>query len=76
MKQKTFRPDLGDKGDVDTDVAGNFQKNYAVRDKFGNNRDYRPPWKDPNPIKYGGKYGMQRLKEMSETSYFREKNAD
>lgn len=78
LKQKTFRPDgLGNDNDqIDANVAGNFIKNYSVKDRFGVSRDYRPAWKDPNPIKYGGKYGMQRLKELSDTSYFREKNAD
>lgn len=76
LKQKTFRPEGLGEEQIDSNVAGNFVKNYAVRDRFGNNRDFRPPWKDPNPIKYGGKYGMQRLKELSDTAYYREKNAD
>ena len=79
LKQKTFRPEglvKGGKEEIDADVAGNLVKDYAVKDRFGNNRDFRPAWKDPNPIKYGGPHGMQRLKELSDTAYYREKNAD
>tara|TARA_B110000285_G_scaffold223778_1_gene279752 strand:- start:10 stop:210 length:201 start_codon:yes stop_codon:yes gene_type:complete len=36
-------------------------------------RNFRPPWNDPNPVKYGGPYGMQRMKEMVDTGYQRGK---
>lgn len=41
----------------------NLVKNYLVKQKYGANRNNKPPWKDPNPVKYGGKYGMMTLKE-------------
>lgn len=66
VPQKSFHPDL------EEDKRG-VAKNFIMAQKFGQNRDYRPPWKDPNPIKYGGKYGMQNMKEMIDTGYQRGK---
>jgi hypothetical protein len=55
LKQKSFHPDLGSPSSATKQDA---QKNYIVRRRFGTNRHERPPWKDPNPVKYGGHYGM------------------
>ena len=61
LPQKSFHPDLDDES-----KRGNT-KNFITAQKYGKNRDYRPPWIDPNPLKYGGKYGMQNMKEMLDT---------
>lgn len=46
----------------------NLEKNYIIKQKFGKNRNDKAPWIDPNPVKYGGKYGMITLQEkISET---------
>ena len=65
VPQKSFHPDLEGEG---AELKGGV-KNYIVIDKYGRDRDYRPPWRDPNPVKYGGKYGMQNMKEMLSTGY-------
>lgn len=66
VQQKSFHPDLGSalqKQDA--------QKNYIVRKRFGANRHIKPKWNDPNPVKYGGPYGMQHMKEQLDTGYQR-----
>ena len=60
VPQKAFHPEFDE---------GNNLKNFIASHRFGPNRDYRPPWEDPNPVKYGGKYGMQNMKEMIDTGY-------
>lgn len=66
LKPKSYHPDLGtDTGN--SKVKG--EKNYLAKQKFGNKRQVRPPWDDPNPVKYGGKHGMQHMKEMLDTRY-------
>ena len=70
LKQKTFVPKFES---VSSDQTGQNEKSYIVAKKYGSNRDFRPPWKDPNPVKYGGAYGMQYMKEMIDTGFQRQK---
>jgi len=70
LKQKSFHPDL-----AQADAKQGAEKNYIVRKRFGSNRHHRPPWKDPNPVKYGGPHGMQRLKEMVDTGFQKQRGA-
>ena len=48
--------------------ASNYpKKNYIGAKKFGQDRSYVPPFEDPHPVKYGGKYGLQNLKDQIDT---------
>ena len=51
IKQKAFNPDLQIQDNSET-------KNFISSHKFGTNRNFKALWTDPNPVKYGGKYGM------------------
>ena len=44
-------------------------KNYVIKQKFGKKRNDKPKWKDPNPVKYGGKYGLMNLQENADDSF-------
>lgn len=55
LKMKEIPMDMARKSD------SNFPypiKNYVLGDKFGSQRSVIPYFKDPNPLKYGGKYGL------------------
>ena len=53
LPQKTFVPQM-----LEDDDKQGSAKNYIIKQRFGNMRNFRPPWNDPNPVKYGGPYGM------------------
>ena len=44
-------------------------KNYVLKQKFGKKRNDKPKWKDPNPVKYGGKYGLMNLQENADDTF-------
>jgi len=51
IKQKAFNPELQIQDNSET-------KNFISSHKYGRNRNLKAVWTDPNPVKYGGKYGM------------------
>ena len=67
LPTKQFYPDL-EMEDTGGPQQQNLEKNYIIKQKFGKNRNDKAPWNDPNPVKYGGKYGMITLRDkISET---------
>lgn len=48
-------------------------KNFIGKQNFGTRRFERPPWIDRDPVKYGGEYGLQKFRQMNDTSYWKGK---
>ena len=44
-------------------------KNYNIKQQFGANRNLKPYWEDPHPVKYGGETGLQALRDKLDTGY-------